>query len=402
MEQPPIYGASTISVRDPQWAQGNPPHQLPIYAASSFVFDDLESGIAIFDGQQAGNIYSRFGNPTVDAVSAKIARLEGLGMDAPTHGLLTASGMAAISLLALGLLRPGDTLLTHADIYGGTVALFRDILQPLGIRMRVEDLRDSRVLHTCLETDPTIRMIYCETPSNPVLRCIDLAQLAAFARAYTCYTVVDNTFATPILQRPLELGIDFVLHSTTKYLNGHGTGTGGVVVSPHGALMQEKLLPALRLIGGTASPWEAWLLHNGMKTLPLRMERHTQNAQAVAEMLAEHPAVARVNYLGLDTHPDYALAQRQMQGAGGMLSFELAGGIAAATAFVNALRMCTLTPTLGDVDTLVIHPATMSHRAIPADMRAGLGITDGLIRLSVGIEDAVDILEDLSQALPNT
>lgn len=398
MENHP-YGQATISVRDPEWTAGNAPHQLPIYAASSFVFDDLASGIAIFDGQQPGNIYSRFGNPTITAVADKIARLEGLGGDVETHGLLTASGMAAISLLALGLLRPGDTLLTHADIYGGTVALFRDVLQPLGIRLRTENLRDERALHTCLEQDASIRMIYCETPSNPVLRCIDLEQLAAFARLYDCYTVVDNTFATPILQRPLSWGIDFVLHSTTKYLNGHGTGTGGVVVSPHGDVMREKLLPTLRLVGGTASPWEAWLLHNGMKTLPLRMERHCQNAQAVANMLDEHPAVAHVNYLGLDSHPDHALAQRQMQGMGGMLSFELKGGQPAAAAFINALRMCTLTPTLGDVDTLVIHPATMSHRAIPADVRRAQGITDGLVRVSVGIEDEIDILEDLAQAL---
>jgi methionine-gamma-lyase len=277
--------------------------------------------------------------------------------------------------------------------------LFRDVLQPLGIELITHNLRDLSGLMQRLESDNRIKMIYCETPSNPVLRCVDLEQIAAFAKAYDCYTAVDNTFASPILQQPLAHGIDFVIHSTTKYLNGHGTGTAGVVVGQQKEIMQEKLLPALRLIGGTASPWEAWLLHNGMKTLALRMERHCQNASLVAEMLENHPKVERVNYLGLKDHPDYELAQRQMQGPGGMISFEIQGGLAAGMAFMNKLQFCTLTPTLGDVDTLVLHPATMSHRAIPPEIRQASGITDGLVRISVGIEDIADILLDLEQAI---
>lgn len=393
------YAPATISAQDPEWTQGNPPHQLPIYAASSFAFDSIEQGIAIFEGTSSGNIYSRFGNPTVDSVAKKIAQLETNGTALQAEGLLTSSGMAAISTLALGLLQPGDTVLTQADLYGGTIALFRDVLQPLGIQLKYYDPRDADELGRLLETDASIKMVYCETPSNPVLRCVDLAQLAAFAKAYDCYTVVDNTFATPILQQPLALGIDFVIHSTTKYLNGHGTGTAGVIVSAHTELIDSQLTPKLRLLGGNASPWEAWLLHNGLKTLALRMERHCQNAGLVAQMLASHDAVAQVNYIGLHTHPDHALASRQMRGYGGMISFELEGGLAAGMAFMNKLKLCTLTPTLGDVDTLVLHPASMSARAIDPEIRLRHGITDGLVRISVGIEEVDDILSDLEQAL---
>lgn len=396
-EQP--MGPASISARDPQWSAGNPPHQLPIYAASSFTFESIEQGMAIFDGKIPGNIYSRFGNPTIDAVADKIARLEGRGLPGETYGLLTSSGMAAISLIGLGLLSPGDSVLTQADLYGGTVALFRDVFQPLGIKMIVHDLRDEKGLTRLLEEDSSIKMIYTETPSNPVLRCVDLEKLAAFAKMYDCISVVDNTFATPILQQPLAFGIDFVLHSTTKYLNGHGTGTAGVLVSQHLELMKERLLPKLRLLGGTASPWEAWLLHNGMKTLALRMERHCQNAQIVAEMLNTNEKVAVVHYLGLPDHPDHELAKSQMQGPGGMISFELLGGLEAGKAFLNRLKFCTLTPTLGDVDTLILHPATMSHRAIDPEVRRAHGISDGLIRISVGIEDVADILHDLEQAI---
>lgn len=395
----PKQGPSSISARDPQWSAGNPPHQLPIYAASSFTFESIEQGMAIFDGEQAGNIYSRFGNPTIDSVAQKIALLEGRGLEHDTYGLLTSSGMSAIALLGLGLLSPGDILLTHADLYGGTIALFRDVLEPMGIKMLVRDLRDQDQLVRLLEQESQIKAIYCETPSNPILRCVDLEQIAALAKAYDCYSIVDNTFATPILQQPLSFGIDFVIHSTTKYLNGHGTGTAGVVVSRHEDLMKGDLLNKLRLLGGTASPWESWLLHNGMKTLALRMERHCQNAQLVAEMLQALPKVKKVNYLGLADHPDFDLAQRQMQGPGGMISFELDGGLEAGMAFMNKLNFCTLTPTLGDVDTLVLHPATMSHRALDPDVRRAHGISDGLVRISVGIEDIADILHDLEQAI---
>lgn len=392
-------GFNSHCVRDPQWSQHNPPHQVPIHAASSYIFDSIEEGIAIFDGDQAGHVYSRFGNPTIDAVAEKIAQLEGHGSETETAGLLTSSGMAAISLVALGLLEKGDKIITQADLYGGTTALFQQVLQPLGFEIITLNLRDLDQVEALLKKDPAIKMLYGETPSNPVLRCLDLPAIAELAKAHDVITVMDNTFATPALQQPLALGIDFVLHSTTKFLNGHGTGIAGALVSHHLDLIQERLTPTLRLLGSNVSPWEAWLVHNGMKTLALRMKQHSENARQVAEFLRQHPKVVQVNALSLEDHPDFTLAQRQMSDTGGMISFELQGGLAAGKQFMNRLQFCTLTPTLGDVDTLILHPATMSHRTVPKDVREAHGIPDGLVRISVGIEDVADIMADLEQAI---
>ncbi len=393
-------GFHSLCARDPQWQQHNPPHQVPIYAASSFNFDTIEQGMAIFDGEKPGHVYTRFGNPTIDAVADKIALLESYELDkAEAKALLTSSGMAAITVVAMGLLKQGEKVLTHADLYGGTTSLFHQVFAPLGIEVCTVDFQDLQAVTDILRNDSAIRIIYCETPSNPLLRCIDLAQITSVATEANVYTVVDNTFATPVLQQPLSLGADFVIHSTTKYLNGHGNGIAGVVVSRDPELLDEKLVPKLRLLGCNASPWEAWLIHNGLKTLALRMEKHSTNARAVAAFLDQHPNIEQVHALSLESHPEYHLAQRQMKNSGGMLSFALKGGLKEGMSFMNRLKFCTLTPTLGDVDTLVLHPATMSHRSVPADLRAKLGISDGLIRLSVGIEDVRDIIADLEQAL---
>lgn len=394
----PISLASRC-VRDPQVTNFNPPHQVPIVAASSFVFDTIEQGMRIFDGEEAGHLYSRFGNPTVDAAGQKIADLESHGSPQAAAGLLTSSGMGAISTLLLALLRPGDAILTQADLYGGTAALMRDILGPLGIEYRTTDLRDLQGVESELQGQSGIRILYCETPANPTLRCADLSALSTLAHRYGCQMVVDNTFCTPIVQRPLEQGVDFIVHSTTKYLNGHGSGIAGAIVARDAELMQQKIVPALRLTGPSANPWDAWLVLNGLKTLALRMERHSENAQRVAEWLRQQPEVAAVNFPGLPDHPDRAIIAQQMYLPGGMLSFELAGGLEAGKRFMNALRFCTLTPTLGDVDTLVLHPASMSHRALPREVRLAHGIADGLIRLSVGVESVEDIIADLASAL---
>lgn len=392
-------GFNSHCVRDPQWTQHNPPHQVPIHAASYCIFDSIKEGMAIFDGEQSGHVYSRFGNPTIDAVADKIAQLEGHQLGATTAGLLTSSGMAAISLVALGLLEKGDKIVTQADLYGGTTALFQQILQPLGFKIITANLRDLDRVEALLSKDSAIKMLYSETPSNPVLRCLDLPAIAQLAKAHDVITVMDNTFATPVLQQPLAMGIDFVLHSTTKFLNGHGTGIAGALVSPHEDLIKERLTPTLRLLGSNVSPWEAWLVHNGMKTLALRMKQHSENARQVADFLKQHPKVVQVNALSLEDHPDFALAQRQMNDTGGMISFELEGGLEAGKAFMNRLQFCTLTPTLGDVDSLILHPATMSHRAVPKEVREAHGIPDGLVRISVGIEDVEDIIVDLEQAI---
>ena len=386
----------TINPADPITT---PAHQLPIYALSAFSFPSAETGQQIFSGEETGYIYGRFGNPTVDAVAEKIARLETHSSDMPAAALLTASGMAAIALPMMALLRPGQAILTQRDLYGGTTELMQKVLQPMQIRTYYLDLRDLTTVEQFLQEHSEIGMIYLETPANPVLRCVDLAALAKLARRYNCYTLADNTLSSPAIQRPLLLGIDLVAHSATKYLNGHGNSIAGVIIGSDTSLIKEKLLPVLRLMGSNANPWDAWLLHNGMKTLGLRMRRHSENALQLAHFLEKHPAVERVNYPGLQSHPDRSIIEQQMYAGGGMLSFAVRGGEAAALAFMNQLKLATMAATFGDVDTLVMHPASMSHRNIPQDIRESEGITANLLRMSVGIEEIDDIIADVAQAL---
>lgn len=376
-----------------------PAHQLPIYALSAFSFPSAEAGRDIFAGEQSGYIYGRFGNPTVDAVAEKIARLESYGSDVQAAALLTGSGMAAIALPIIALLRPGQAILSQRDLYGGTTELMQKVLQPMQITTYFNDLRDLGAVEQLLKDRPEIGMIYLETPANPVLRCVDLAALAQLARRYDCYTLADNTLCSPAIQRPLLSGIDLVAHSATKYLNGHGNAIAGAIIGSDATLINSRLLPVLRLMGWNANPWDAWLLHNGLKTLGIRMRQHTANAQQLALFLEKHPAVEQVNYPGLHSHPDRSIIERQMLAGGGMLSFAVRGGEAAAMAFMNRLKLATIAATFGDVDTLVMHPASMSHRNIPQDIRESEGITANLLRMSVGIEEAEDIILDIEQAL---
>jgi methionine-gamma-lyase len=296
-------------------------------------------------------------------------------------------------------LQPGDAILTQPNLYGGTDELFRKVLQPLGFEVILADLSDLNAVDKALEQHPAIRMVYFETPANPTLSCVDIKAVSALAHSHRAIAVADNTFATPYLQQPLLLSADYVVHSTTKYLNGHGNSTAGAIVGRDKEAMHELVFPALKLLGTNGSPFEAWLLNNGMKTLELRMERHCQNAAKVAEWLTQQPQVSRVNYPGLSAHPDHQLARRQMRHFGGVVSFELKGGLNAGRQFVEGLELCTLAPTMGDVDTLVMHPATMSHLKVPAAQRQAAGITDGLIRLSIGIENIEDIRFDLEKGM---
>lgn len=382
------------------------PHVLPIYATSSFAFDDIDQGIEIFRNIESGHVYSRYANPTVDTVAAKIADLETHGLSLEAHAVMTSSGMSAISTLLLGVLKTGDKVLTQGNLYGGTTELLTAIFSPLGVETVLADLRDLNRVEAILKNDSgnpqyrNIRLLYCETPANPTLACVDIRALAELARRHGALCAIDNTFATPMLQQPFAHGVDFIVHSTTKYLNGHGNSTAGVVVGLDKKHMREHVWRAMKLAGTNCSPFEAWLTHNGMKTLALRMERHCANALALAEFLEKHPAVARVNYPGLPSHPDHELAKRQMRGGfGGMLSFELKGGLEAGIRCMNRIKFCTLAPTLGDVDTLILHPASSSHLNVPKDVREQNGITDGMIRVSVGIEHIDDLVADLKQAL---
>lgn len=382
-------------VRDPKTTT---PHVLPIYATSAFSFETIDRGIEIFQNIESGHGYSRYANPTVDAVAAKIAALESYGLDQTAAAVMTSSGMSAISTLFLGVLKQGDTVLTQENLYGGTTELFDVLFEPLGISNIKMDLGDLAAVERALQQQP-IALVYGETPANPTLACIDLREIARLAHQYGAAVAIDNTFATPYLQQPFLHGADYIIHSTTKYLNGHGNGIAGVILARDAAAMRDKIWKAMKLAGTNCSPFEAWLTHNGMKTLALRMDRHCENALAIAEFLEKHPAVLRVNYPGLSAHPDHALAARQMRAFGGMLSFEVKGGLDAGIAFMNKIQFCTLAPTLGDVDTLILHPASMSHLRVPRDIREKNGITDGLIRLSVGIEAVSDLIADLQQAL---
>ena len=397
----------SICARETHQKLTTTPHNLPIYATSSFNFDDVDQGMEIFTGQKAGHFYSRFANPTVDAVQDKIAALETFGTDIEASAVMVSSGMAAISTLMLGVLKAGDKILTQQNLYGGTTQLFSEIIQPLDIEVIMVDLKNlsevKRLMKKHARKDGSgsaIKMIFVETPANPTLACVDIQALSDIAKQYNAYTTADNTFCSPFLQQPFRFGVDFIIHSTTKYINGHGNSTAGIIIGRDKELMTRRVWQAMKLVGTNCSPFEAWLTNNGMKTLPLRMQKHCANAKAVADFLVSTPSVSRVNYPGLKTHPDHKLAKKQMpRGFGGMLSFELAGGLEAGVKFMNKIKFCSLAPTMGDVDTLILHPASMSHLRVPREIRLANGITDGLIRLSVGIEDVADIIADLAQAM---
>lgn len=391
----------SICVQGPKDTKKNKAHILPIYASSSFEFADINEGIDIFTNQKDGFVYSRYANPTVDSVANKIAQLESFGMAENATAILTSSGMSAISTLIAGCLSQGDKVLTQANLYGGTTELIKKVFGRFGIEAIFTDCQDYEKVESILKSDKSVKMIYLESPANPTLACVDLAILSALGKKYQALTAIDNTFCTPYLQQPLKWGIDFVVHSTTKYLNGHGNSIAGAIVSMDQQLMKEKIWGTMKLIGTNCNPFDAWLTNNGLKTLVLRMHKHSENALALSEYLESHEKVDRVNYTGLQSHPDHELAKKQMKLHGGMMSFEVKGGVEAGKTLMNNIKLATLAPTLGDVDTLIMHPASMSHLSIPREIRMANGITDGLIRVSVGIEMVEDIITDLGSALEN-
>ncbi|HUC81779.1 MAG TPA: aminotransferase class I/II-fold pyridoxal phosphate-dependent enzyme [Flavisolibacter sp.] len=386
-----VHGGHT---QDPNYA-----HQTPIYASSTYVFDDAEQGMRRFSGQEEGFIYSRWGNPTIRETEEKITALETFGLGIEAKGILHASGMAAISTLFLSTLKAGDKVVTHYSLYGGTDDLLHSLLPSMGIEAVIVDLRELDKVEDAIKADASIKMMYLETPANPTIQIVDIEALTKIAKQHNLLVACDNTFATPYLQQPLKFGVDFIVHSTTKFLNGHGTAIGGILVGRDVEWMKTKITKAHRLLGGNANPFDAFLLTQGIKTLELRMERHCSNAAQVAAFLQSHAAVANVNYEGLASYPAHALAKKQMRKPGGMLSFELKSGFDGGVKFLNALQMCTRTVSLGTVDTLLSHPASMTHYSVPKEQREKYGITDGLIRMNVGIENVEDILNDLDQSL---
>ncbi len=397
-------GFSSLAIHAGQHPDPMYAHLTPIYASSTYVYDEAEQGSRRFSGQEKGYIYSRWGNPTMNEAEEKIAAMETFGLQKngsplEAKAILHASGMAAISSLLLATLKKGDKILTHYSLYSGTQDYMKSLLEPLELSSIIVDLRDIQLAEKYLKEDNAIKLIYLETPANPTLQCVDLQTLSELAKKYGKITACDNTFATPYLQQPFKHGIDFVLHSTTKFLNGHGTAIGGVLIGTDLEFMRTRATKTHRLLGGNSNAFEAFLLINGMKTLELRMQSHCENAMSVANFLAAHPAIQQVNYNGLSSHPDFLVSQKQMTHPGAMMSFELKGGFEAGVKFMNKLQMCTRTVSLGTCDTLLSHPASMSHSSIPKENRLEYGITDGLIRLSVGIENRDDILNDFEQAL---
>jgi cystathionine gamma-synthase/cystathionine gamma-lyase len=334
--------------------------------------------------------YSRSGNPTRKALEECVAALEGGG-----QGFAFASGCAAATTL-LHTLRAGDHVVCGDDVYGGTHRIFRSVLAPLGIEATFADLRSLDSLERALT--PRTRIVWLETPTNPLLRLADIEAVAGVAKGRDALLVVDNTFASPVLQRPLDLGATAVLHSTTKYINGHSDAVGGMLVTRDSALA-ERLKFLQNAIGAVPSPFDCYMVLRGIKTLPVRMQRHVESASELAARLERAPGVVRVHYPGLESHPQHALAARQMKGPGGMISVELEGGEAESRRFLSALSVFTLAESLGGVESLAEHPALMTHASVPADVRRSLGIGDALVRLSVGLEHVEDLWADLQTGL---
>jgi methionine-gamma-lyase len=400
----PFSGWGSVAVhgghqQDPMYA-----HLVPIYASSTFVYDEAEQGMRRFSGKEEGYIYSRWGNPTFREAEDKIAALETFGIEynrssVQAKGILHASGMAAITTLLLANLKAGDKILTHYSLYGGTEEIITKVLPALGITAIIADLRDLNKAEEHIKKDNAIKLLYIETPANPTIQCVDIEALTMLAKQNNLITACDNTFATPYLQQPFRFGVDFVVHSTTKFLNGHGTSIGGIMLGRDIEFMRTKVYTLAKTLGGNANPFDAFLLINGMKTLELRMERHCYNAMQVANYLQQHSTVSKVNYTGLADHPDHKTAMKQMRHPGAMLSFELKKGLQAGIDFMNKLKMCVRTVSLGTCDTLLSHPASMTHYSVPKEEKEKYGITDGLIRMNVGIENVKDIIADLEQAL---
>ena len=398
-------GFSSVAIHSGHEQDANYSHLTPIYASSTYVFDDAEQGMRRFNGEEKGYIYSRWGNPTMTEAEEKISALETFGVTDKNGELLKvktilhASGMAALSTLMIGNLKVGDKILTHFSLYGGMQELLEKVLPGLGIETIIVDLRDLNKAHEAIKADSKIKMLYLETPANPTIQCVDIEELTNLGKQHNLIVAVDNTFATPYLQQPFKYGVDYVFHSTTKFLNGHGTAIGGALSSTNIKHMETRMTKVHRLLGGNSNPFDAFLLVQGMKTLEVRMERHCSNAMKVAEFLEHHSAIEKVNYLGLPSHADHYTATKQMTHPGAMLSFELKGGLEAGKNFIDNLQMCVRAVSLGTCDTLLSHPASMTHYGVPKEKREQYGISDGLIRMSVGIENLDDILNDLDQSL---
>lgn len=363
----------------------------PIYQTSTFKFESAEHGASLFKGEAEGYIYTRMKNPTVEAMENSIAELEG-----GHKALGCASGMAAISTVFTTLLKAGDHVVCSKSVYGPTMTLLQTIFSKFNVESTFVDTDVTGQIENAIK--PNTKVVYVETPANPMISITDLEVAAKHAHNNGALLIVDNTFMSPALQQPFKFGTDVVLHSMTKFLNGHADVVAGIIITKDEE-MYLNMRKTLNQLGGVIDPFNSFLVHRGLKTLSIRMQRHCENAIQIAEYLEKHPKVKWVRYPGLKSHPGYEVGLKQHSGHGGMISFELIGGFKAGETVMNNVKLCKLAVSLGGVETLIQHPASMTHLSMGAEARKAAGITEGLVRLSVGIEKAIDIIEDLEQAI---
>ncbi|MFM2006869.1 MAG: hypothetical protein RLZZ09_2524 [Pseudomonadota bacterium] len=382
------FHPDTQAIRAGQHRTPEGEHAEPIFPTSSYVFGSAAEAAARFTGKVPGNIYSRFTNPTVRTFEERLAALEG-----GERCIAVASGMAAIATLAFGLLKAGDHVICSRSVFGNTVLLFQNFLVKFGVDTTFVDLTHEASWAEAIR--PTTRLMFVETPSNPLTEIADIQRLADLAHQHDILLAVDNCFCTPALQKPLEMGADLIIHSATKYLDGQGRCVGGAIVGGH-ELLEKQIYPFLRTGGPSMSPFNAWVFLKGLETLSIRMRAHSENAQTLAEWLEQQAWVERVNYPGLKSHAQYALARRQQTSGGGIISFEVKGGREAAWKLIDSTRLLSITANLGDVKTTITHPATTTHGRLTDAERQAAGIREGLIRIAVGLENIDDIKKDLS------
>ncbi|MBF8435482.1 aminotransferase class V-fold PLP-dependent enzyme [Halanaerobiaceae bacterium Z-7014] len=366
-------------------------HNSPIYQTSTYVFDNVDDAIRFNKDQESGYTYTRFRSPSEAELSKKVALLEN-----GEAGISLGSGLGAISTAIMTLVKGGDHIVASDVLYGCTLTLIEEILSDYGVEFTLVDTTDHDAVKAAIQ--PNTKIVYLETPCNPTLKITDIKRVSEIAHEHGAKVLVDSTFASPYIQNPLDLGADVVIHSATKYLSGHGNVVAGVVVGSK-EFIRKVRMPHLQTLGAVISPFDAWVVMQGMKTLELRMERHCENGMKVAEYLNDHPAVEKVYYPGLPEHPQHELAKKQMNGFGGMISFDLKGGFEAGKALMNSVDMISIATSLGNVDTLIQHSPSMSHFDMTPEERAAVGINEGQVRLSVGVENVEDIISDLDSAL---
>ncbi len=411
-KNPHKLGLGTIVSHFTEYDNPHHAHVAPIYQSSTFSFPDVQTGADIFAGKIDGFGYTRGDNPNARQLARKLAALEGYDLlkanpdddiNELVRGRIFTSGMAAITTALLAKLETGSTIITQKTLYGNSYNFMKKVAPFYGINVISVEGSDISQWQTAFDQQPNAAVAYLETPANPTLEIVDIAEISTIAHKYGAWTIIDNTFATPFCQRPLSLGADIVVHSTTKYLSGHGTIIGGAVISRHPEFfdpIENRFLTLAKVLGGSPSPFDAWLTNIGLKTFELRMQRHVENAAKVANWLQNHDKISKVYYPGLDNFEGYQIAKKQMfNGFGGMLSFELANGFEAGVSLMNNLKLITLAVSLGNVDSLIEHPASMTHAAMSPEDRLAFGITDSLIRFSVGIENIEDVIADFDQAL---